>query len=109
MLALMEAAVEDSDAYLEPDLRFHAIILEGCHNELLEQMGKVLRGVFRALFVRVSEARETRVRALPLHAAIVEAIRAHDPEAAELATRVLIDDTAASLNPSRDGALSRTR
>jgi DNA-binding FadR family transcriptional regulator len=109
MLARMEASVEDSDAYLEPDLRFHAIILEGCHNELLEQMGKVLRGVFRALFVRVSEARATRARALPLHAAIVEAIRAHDPDAAERATRVLIDDTAASLSPSRDGAGARPR
>jgi DNA-binding FadR family transcriptional regulator len=92
----MSAALADGDpgAYLIPDLRFHAIILEACHNELLEEMAKMLRAVFRALFIRTSA---TRAQGLPLHGAILEAIRNRDAEAAERATRALIGDTAASL------------
>jgi DNA-binding FadR family transcriptional regulator len=91
----MRAALDNGDpsAYLIPDLRFHAIILEACHNELLEQMATMLRAVFRALFIRTSG---TRAQGLPLHGAILDAIRAGDAEAAEGATRALIDDTAAS-------------
>ena len=71
----MRAALDDGDpdGYLRPDLRFHAIILEACHNELLEQMATMLRAVFRALFIRTSA---TRARGLPLHGAILDAIRA---------------------------------
>jgi DNA-binding FadR family transcriptional regulator len=102
----MRAALDDRDpaAYLIPDLRFHTIILEACHNELLEQMATMLRTVFRALFIRTSA---TRAQGLPLHGAILDAIRAGDAEAAERATRALIDDTAASLartRASRDGS-----
>lgn len=96
----MRAALDDGDpdAYLTPDLRFHAIILEACHNELLEQMATMLRAVFRALFIRTIA---TRARGLPLHGEILDAIRADDPETAERATRALIDDTAASLARTR--------
>jgi len=31
---------------LVPDLRFHTLIVEACHNELLEEILKVLRAVF---------------------------------------------------------------
>jgi DNA-binding FadR family transcriptional regulator len=99
----MRAALDNGDptAYLNPDLRFHAIILEACHNELLEQMATMLRAVFRALFIRTSA---TRAQGLPLHGAILDAIRAGDPDAAELATRALIDDTAASLGRTLSSA-----
>jgi DNA-binding FadR family transcriptional regulator len=101
----MRKALEDDepDAYLSADLRFHAILLEACHNELLEQMAAMLRATFRALFIRTSA---TRAQALPLHAAVLDAIRAGDAGAAEEATRTLIGDTAASLAAVRaDGAM----
>jgi len=88
----------DGDAYLTADLRFHAIILEACHNELLEQMATMLRAVFRALFIRTVATRE---RGLPLHGAILDAIRAGNPEAAEQTTRALIDETASGLSRPR--------
>jgi DNA-binding FadR family transcriptional regulator len=94
----MEAAVEDADAYLQPDLRFHAIILEACHNELLQQVGLMLRAVFRALFIHTSA---NRAQALPLHGAMVDAIRARDGLAAVRTTQALIDDTAATLDRIR--------
>jgi DNA-binding FadR family transcriptional regulator len=94
VLARMGQMVDDPDGYLAPDLRFHTIILAACHNELLEQMATMLRAVFLALFIRTAA---TRAQSLPLHAAIVTALKEHDPEAAERATLALIDDTAASL------------
>jgi DNA-binding FadR family transcriptional regulator len=96
----MEAAVNDADAYLPPDIRFHTLILEASHNELLAQVGTMLRAVFRALFIRTAA---TRSGALSFHREIVDAIEAHDSDAAEQATRALIDDTAASLTRSMFG------
>lgn len=88
----MELAGSDPDAYLAPDLHFHALILEACHNELLGQMASNLRAVFRASLVATAGAVP---HATPLHGAIVAAIRARDGDAAEAAARTLIDDTAA--------------
>ncbi len=96
----MELAVGDPDAYLAPDLRFHELILEACHNELLEQMASTMRAVFRALFVAARTA-ETIGRATHLHGAIVEAIRARDGARAEASMTALIDNTAAELRRGR--------
>jgi DNA-binding FadR family transcriptional regulator len=91
---------DDPDAYLTADIRFHSIVLEACHNELLEQMATMLRATFRALFIRTSA---TRAQALPLHAAVLEAIRNGNAAAAEDAVRALVGDTAASLAAMKDG------
>ncbi|HLX19425.1 MAG TPA: FadR/GntR family transcriptional regulator [Gaiellaceae bacterium] len=97
----MEALVDDPDAYLEPDLRFHELILEACHNELLAHMVGIMRAVFRALFV-ATFPRSTRTsrRATDLHGEIVRALVARDGLAAEKAMRTLIEDTAKRLPTS---------
>jgi DNA-binding FadR family transcriptional regulator len=98
----MRKALEDADpdGYLGADLRFHAIVLEACHNELLEQMATMLRATFRVLFIRTSATRE---HALPLHAAVLDAILGGNAAAAAEATRTLISDTAASLADAHMG------
>jgi GntR family transcriptional regulator, galactonate operon transcriptional repressor len=94
-LAEMEAAaVDDRDSYLAADLRYHTVILDASHNELLAYLGGTLRAVFRASFTRTLPiARET----IGQHAAVAAAIRARDEAAAEAAMRDLIERTAASL------------
>ncbi len=71
----------------------------GCHNELLTNLGSILRGVFRATFTRTQGvAEQTR----SLHAAVLAGIRDGDAAAAEGAMRSLIETTAAYLDdPSR--------
>jgi DNA-binding FadR family transcriptional regulator len=91
---MVEAAGNDLAAYIEADIRFHELILEGCHNELLTHLGSTLRGVFRATFTRTQGIAE---ETLPLHEAVLEGIREGDAEAAEAATLRLIETTAASL------------
>jgi DNA-binding FadR family transcriptional regulator len=84
---------EDMDAWIEPDLRFHTVLLQATHNELLEHMAALVGSVLRMLFMFSSRPPITFERALPLHASILDAVRARDPDAAELAVLRLIDDT----------------
>jgi GntR family galactonate operon transcriptional repressor len=93
----MEAGVDDQPAYLEADLQFHSRILSSCDNELLEHLGRVLRAVLRATFTLTTTPSGSRRRALPLHRAILEGIQARDEDAAEIAARTLIADTAADI------------
>jgi DNA-binding FadR family transcriptional regulator len=92
----MEAnAVDDPAAYIAADLRFHSIVLEACHNELLAHLGSTLRAVFRASFTRTHSG---AVKTLPRHEAVLAAIRAGDSARAEAAMRDLIELSATILD-----------
>jgi DNA-binding FadR family transcriptional regulator len=41
----MAAAGDDLDAFMEPDLRFHRLLLEAGQNELLEHMNEIFTAV----------------------------------------------------------------
>lgn len=97
LYAEMAEAVDDVEAYVGADLRFHAAILSSCHNELLEQLSGTLRAVFRASFALTTSLPGASASALPRHRAIVEAIAGRDEDEAETATRALIDHTAAEI------------
>jgi DNA-binding FadR family transcriptional regulator len=90
---MADAAAGDLATWLEPDLRFHTPLLQASHNELLEHMTVLVGSVLRLLFTFSSRPPTTFVRATPLHAAIVDAIRERDPDAAELAVLRLLEDT----------------
>ncbi len=90
----MEAAGEDMDLFMEPDLRFHAALLEACGNEVLEHLVEIVGAVLRTLFTVSSRPRGHLTRAARLHGAIIDAVQARDPDAAERAVLVLLDDTA---------------
>jgi DNA-binding FadR family transcriptional regulator len=84
---------EDMEGWIDPDLRFHTILLQATHNELLEHMTALIGSVLRMLFMFSSRPPITFERAIPLHASILEAVRARDPDGAEMAVLRLIDDT----------------
>lgn len=85
--------------YIAADLRFHELILIACHNELLGHLGSTLRATFRASFTRTNASAE---QTLPMHAVVLDAIRASDGPAAEAAMLDLIDTTASQLAGSGD-------
>ena len=93
----MAAAVDDLDAFMEPDLRFHRLMLEACRNELLEHMNDVFTAVLRTVFAYSSASSHAYPRAARRHLAVVRAIEARDPDAAEQAVLRLIDDTRKNL------------
>jgi DNA-binding FadR family transcriptional regulator len=93
----MAAAGDDLDAFMEPDLRFHRLMLEACRNELLEHMNEVFTAVLRTVFAYSSASSRAYPRSARRHLAIVKAIEEHDPDAAEQAVLRLIDDTKSNL------------
>jgi GntR family transcriptional regulator, galactonate operon transcriptional repressor len=96
----MVANVNDQAGYLAADLLFHDLILSACHNELLGHLGSILRGAFLRTFEYTTQPSTSRRRALALHRAILDAIAERDGDAAELAMRRLIADTAAAIRRS---------
>jgi DNA-binding FadR family transcriptional regulator len=93
----MAAAGDDLDAFMEPDLRFHRLLLEACRNELLEHMNEIFTAVLRTVFAYSSISSSAYPRAARRHRAIVKAIEARDPDSAERAVLRLIDDTKRNL------------
>jgi GntR family galactonate operon transcriptional repressor len=93
----MAAAGDDLDAFMEPDLRFHRLVLEACRNELLEHMNEIFTAVLRTVFAYSSISSRSYPKAARRHRAIVKAIEARDPDAAEQAVLRLIDDTKRNL------------
>jgi len=87
----MEAHVVNSEAFIAADMQFHFVILAACHNEILEQMsfaiGEALE-ISRKVTVELPGSSEAH---LPLHKAVVEAIREQNAGAAENAMRKLIE------------------
>ena len=95
--AAARQASNDLDAFMEPDLRFHTLLLEACGNELLEHMSEIFTAVLRTVFAYSSSSSRAYPRAARRHQAIVKAIEARDPDAAEQAVVRLIDDTKANV------------
>ncbi len=90
----MEESLEDTPAFIDADLAFHAGILAASHNELLQQMGRT-----NGLALRVSRLVTGTVPggfavAMPMHRRIFDAIRDRNAPAAESRMRELLQRTA---------------
>ena len=87
----MKNAVENGGDYVTHDLRFHQGLLRASGNRMLQQMSKVLSALLRTSF-EISTSRPGGPRSsLHLHRAVLDAVIAHQPDAAETAIRELID------------------
>ena len=87
----MKAAIEHGGDYVSHDLRFHQGLLRAGHNRMVVQMSKALGALLRTSF-EISTARpQGPAGSLPLHRAVLDAVIAHDADAAERASLVLID------------------
>ena len=88
----MTDAVEHGGDYVTPDLRFHQGLLRASHNRMMMQMSKALAAVLRVSFELSTLKPERAGRSLPQHRAVLDAVIARDPDKAERAILVLIDD-----------------
>jgi DNA-binding FadR family transcriptional regulator len=89
----MEAAGSDLEASLGPDLRFHLAILAATGNELLVPLGALIETAL-AFSIKISGTRPgANFHALPMHGAVLAAIKSRDPEAARRAMLVLLDES----------------
>jgi DNA-binding FadR family transcriptional regulator len=99
-IARMQAAYEamcrgatDPPAYGEADRDFHTAIFAATGNFILSRLIDVIAIGIHGNSVAATAAVIPKLQAsLPFHAALLEAIRAGDPAAAEAAARRLLDD-----------------
>jgi len=107
-LAELDAALSDMDSAGDPeaavaaDLRFHRALLAGTHNELLGRLEVVIERALaeRDRLVHGGSAPDP----VPTHRAVLDAIRAGDPDAAQAAMYELLaaaDRHAAALTHDR--------
>lgn len=87
----MVDAGSDIDAGIEPDLRFHHIILKASGNQMLVPLGYAIESALAASF-RISNSVPGSIeKSLARHEAVLHAIETRDADAAEKAMHNLID------------------
>lgn len=94
----MEHAVLEGGDYVAADVRFHRGLLHACHNRMLQQMSKALAALLRTSFEISTSRKDGPRQSLPLHRAVLDAVRAHQPARAEKAILVLIDSAAEDID-----------
>lgn len=82
----------DPHKAVQADVDFHIAILEACDNELIHSLAPKVEAMLLASFKIISTMPEALTRATGLHGAVVDAIEAHDPDAARAAMNVLLAD-----------------
>jgi len=90
----MEEAGNDSDLWIDPDLRFHQAIIRATGNELLWPLGAIIETALATSFRLSSAQWDGPIHSLPLHWAIFDAIRKRDAAAAQAAMHRLLDGAA---------------
>ena len=100
-LDAMARASEGGPDAIDADLAFHGALLAATHNEMLESMESVIATglAFRDRLVHASGHRPEDP--VPNHAAVLEAVRAQDPDAAEAAMRTLLEQAVRDLDKIR--------
>jgi DNA-binding FadR family transcriptional regulator len=89
----MADAVDVEADWNVADVRFHLAVLNASGNEFISPFGRVIELLLVNLFsVTVAHLRN-RLKVLPLHEAILTAIRARKPDLARIAVRRLLQNT----------------
>ncbi|MCB8874596.1 FadR/GntR family transcriptional regulator [Acidisoma silvae] len=90
-LDAMMAAGEDSERFLEPDARFHRIILASVGNSLFRALGQTVT-VALDITLRLSlAAPQGQQQSLPFHKTVLDAIASRDSAAASAAMLALVN------------------
>ena len=85
------AAEGDERLAVQTDFAFHLTIVEASENRLLQQIWDRMR-LATTTFLTVSKSHHSLGEIAERHAAVLEALRAHDPSAAEQAMRRHIEE-----------------
>lgn len=80
---LMEKAVKEKKGFLECDSEFHRGLFAATQNEVLESFGNLTREFFESARKKCPEWLQPSPKSSEEHRAILQAIRAKDPEKAE--------------------------
>jgi GntR family galactonate operon transcriptional repressor len=93
------ASAADVDEAVAADIAFHRVLLLATHNDFLAQIAQIIAiGLEeRDKFVHHANPSDP----LPSHQAVLDAVAAHDPVAAERAMRALVDQSITDLKNAK--------
>ena len=94
-------ALDEADAVVEPDVRFHEAIAQAAHNRVLQRMMGCLRDEIRLLMETAAAGVPDVKVIVDYHAEILDAIRRRKPDQARLAMKKHMDETAGELRRAR--------
>ena len=95
-------SIDDLVRFSELDIALHEAICAAANNFLLSQFMKIVSALGKVSRERTGGLREVREAALRDHRRIVDALRAHDPDAAERAMLDHLDHVEHGLRPALD-------
>lgn len=95
------AAAQDLDAFLVADLRFHALVLQHCGNEMFAALEVPIAEALRARHARHLVPDRPRDIAVLLHQLVATGIRDRDAATAEAAMRQLVAEAGATVTDAR--------
>ncbi len=87
----MKQAIDFGGDYVTSDLLFHQGLIRSSHNRMLVQMSRALAALLRTSFEISTRRKDGPALSLPLHRAVLDAVAARRPIAAERAVLRLID------------------
>jgi DNA-binding FadR family transcriptional regulator len=103
----MERAAHDAARFTEPDIRFHKAILSASDNDLMLALGALTEAALR-IFVRIATRHpEAPAPSVPLHRAILTAIRRRDEGGARRAMQRLLRRTARNVERNVAGSVRK--
>ncbi|OGO58152.1 MAG: hypothetical protein A2V85_08415 [Chloroflexi bacterium RBG_16_72_14] len=91
LLAALRSRVADPAAFGDLDIEFHDAVCAAASNIVLSQVMRIIDTMGRVSRQRTGASRHVREVALRDHGAIIEALRARDPDAAEAAMHAHLD------------------
>jgi GntR family transcriptional repressor for pyruvate dehydrogenase complex len=90
-VAVMDAAGQDPDAYIEADLDFHLALAEAATNPLILSLIDSIVGLLREQRLRIFRVSGGPERGQVHHKKILDAIERHDPEKARAAMKAHLE------------------
>jgi GntR family transcriptional regulator, galactonate operon transcriptional repressor len=90
----MEEGVNSPETYIPADLAFHAAICAAAHNEMLQKITATLAPSLQVSRIVTSRLPGANLAAMPVHQAVMEAIRKRDERTAEETMHKLVILTA---------------
>jgi GntR family transcriptional regulator, galactonate operon transcriptional repressor len=97
------SSADDSRSAVESDLSFHRALLSATHNELLERMETVLETALAARDQLVHGRQGESDDPVPSHRAVLDGVRAGEPDAAEATMRALLNKAVSDEERLRSG------
>jgi DNA-binding FadR family transcriptional regulator len=108
MLGGLRGAVGDADRFSSLDIAFHNAVCDAADNFLLAQFMSIINTLAKVSRERTGAPRAFRERVVRDHDAILDALRAHDPDAAARAIQAHLDHVEEALAAATAATAART-